>query len=213
MYLGVVFTSNGTRNNEIDARISKVNAVPRELYRSVVTKWELSNSNTAKLSFFISVFFPILTYGNESMGNDWKSAISSTNGGDGIFRRIHCVNFATKYVTVKFVKSWISSNFLLLMERFQLRWFDHVTRMLHERLKRHVHLATRKGKPPDPNVAQGPGGVIHVRPCLVPSFCGTSRTLWDCCWPWRISSPLNATALITLPRRKTGWKMNEHKTE
>jgi len=49
---------------EIDTRIVKANAVLRELYRSVVTKWELPN--IAKLSIFKLVFVLILTYGNES---------------------------------------------------------------------------------------------------------------------------------------------------
>jgi len=40
------------------------NIVLRELYRSVVTKEEVSN--TAKLSVFKSVFVPILTCGHES---------------------------------------------------------------------------------------------------------------------------------------------------
>jgi len=63
-YLGVVFTSDGRRNEEIDKWIGKANAVLRELYRSVVTKQELSN--TAKLSVFKSVFVPILTFGHKS---------------------------------------------------------------------------------------------------------------------------------------------------
>ena len=49
-YLGVVFTSDGRQSEEIDTRIANANAVQRELYRSVVTKWEFSN--TAKLSVF-----------------------------------------------------------------------------------------------------------------------------------------------------------------
>jgi len=40
---------------EIDTRICKANAVLRELYRSVVTKWELSN--TTKLSGFYRCLF------------------------------------------------------------------------------------------------------------------------------------------------------------
>ena len=63
-YLGVVFTSDGRRKEEIDKWIGKANAVLRELYRSVVTKQELSK--TAKLSVFKSVFVPILTFGHES---------------------------------------------------------------------------------------------------------------------------------------------------
>jgi len=62
-YLGVVSTCDGRQKREIDTRIAKAYAVLRELYRSVVTKLELSN--TAKLSIFKSVFVPILTYGHE----------------------------------------------------------------------------------------------------------------------------------------------------
>ena len=64
MYLGVLLTSDGRWGDEIDTPFGKANAVLRELYRSVVTKWELSN--TAKLSVFKLVFVPILTYGHES---------------------------------------------------------------------------------------------------------------------------------------------------
>jgi len=60
----VVFTSDGSRNKEIDTRIGKANSVLRELYCSLVTKRELSK--TAKLSVFKSVFVPILTCGHES---------------------------------------------------------------------------------------------------------------------------------------------------
>jgi len=44
---------------EVDTRIGEANAVLLELYRSVVTKREASN--TAKLSAFKSVFIPIFT--------------------------------------------------------------------------------------------------------------------------------------------------------
>jgi len=62
MYLGVVFTSDESRNKGIDTRIGKANAVLRELYCSVVSKRELSKN--AKLSVFKSVFDLILTYGH-----------------------------------------------------------------------------------------------------------------------------------------------------
>ena len=62
--LGVMFTSDGSRNKGIDTRIGKANAVVRELYCSMVTKRELSKN--AKLSVFKSVFVPILTSGHES---------------------------------------------------------------------------------------------------------------------------------------------------
>jgi len=37
-YIGMVSTSDGKRNREVDARIGEANAVMRELYRSVITK-------------------------------------------------------------------------------------------------------------------------------------------------------------------------------
>ena len=62
-YLGVVFTSDGSRNKGIDTRIGKANAVLRELYCFVVTKRALSRN--ARLSVFKWVFVPILTCGHE----------------------------------------------------------------------------------------------------------------------------------------------------
>ena len=62
-YLGVVFTSDGRRNREVDTRFGKANAVLLELDRYLVTERELSN--IAMLSDFKSVIAPILTYGHE----------------------------------------------------------------------------------------------------------------------------------------------------
>ena len=41
------------------------------------------------------------------------------------------------------------------------------------------------------------------------SWCGDSRTIWDCCWSWGISAPPRASALATLPKGKPGTKMKE----
>jgi len=62
--LGVVFTSDESRNKDIETRIGRANVVLPGLYCSVVTKRELSN--TAKLSVYKSVFVPILPCGLES---------------------------------------------------------------------------------------------------------------------------------------------------
>jgi len=48
---------------------------------------------------------------------------------------------------------------------------------------------------------------LYLRPCLVPSWCGSSRTTWDCCWLWGISGPPRDAAPATLPKGKTGTKM------
>ncbi|KAK3535602.1 hypothetical protein QTP70_017140 [Hemibagrus guttatus] len=62
-YLGVLFTSEGRRDHEIDRRIGAAAAVMRSMYRSVVVKKELSRK--AKLSIYQSIYVPTLTYGHE----------------------------------------------------------------------------------------------------------------------------------------------------
>ena len=62
-YLGVSFTSDGRENSELDICIGKASAVMRQLYRSMVLKWELCTK--VKLSIFRSVYVPVLTYCHE----------------------------------------------------------------------------------------------------------------------------------------------------
>ena len=50
---------------------------------------------------------------------------------------------------------------------------------------------------------------VNLRHCLVPSRCAVSRTIWDCCWAWRISSPPRAADLATLLRGKAAVKVKE----
>ncbi|KAK3507833.1 hypothetical protein QTP70_001201 [Hemibagrus guttatus] len=58
-YLGVLFTSEGRMDREIDRRSGAAASVMRFMYRSVVVKKELSHK--AKLSIYV----PTLTYGHE----------------------------------------------------------------------------------------------------------------------------------------------------
>ncbi|KAI3355939.1 hypothetical protein L3Q82_004486 [Scortum barcoo] len=62
-YLGVLFTSEGKMEREIDRRIGAASAVMRSVYRTVVVKKELSRK--AKLSIYRSIYVPTLTYGHE----------------------------------------------------------------------------------------------------------------------------------------------------
>ncbi|KAK3513401.1 hypothetical protein QTP70_014229 [Hemibagrus guttatus] len=62
-YLGVLFTSEGRMDREIDSRIGAAAAVMRSMYWSVVVKKELSRK--AKLSIYQSIYVPTLTYGHE----------------------------------------------------------------------------------------------------------------------------------------------------
>ncbi|KAK0156508.1 hypothetical protein N1851_000177 [Merluccius polli] len=59
-YLGVLFTSEGRMEREID-RIGAASAVMRTLHGYVMVKRELSRK--AKLSIYQSIFVPALTYG------------------------------------------------------------------------------------------------------------------------------------------------------
>ncbi|KAK3523071.1 hypothetical protein QTP86_012652 [Hemibagrus guttatus] len=62
-YLGVLFTSEGRMDREIDRWIGAAAAVMRPMYWSVVVKKELSRK--AKLSIYQSIYVPTLTYGHE----------------------------------------------------------------------------------------------------------------------------------------------------
>ena len=115
------------RRNEIDTRIDKDNAVPRELYRCEFTKWELSN--TAKLLLFKSVFVPILTYGHESCVMTERVLAQIQAAEMGLCEKLTALHFAKKYAAVKFERPEL----LLQIHRSQLRWFVHVTRMLQPR--------------------------------------------------------------------------------
>jgi len=43
-------------------------------------------------------------------------------------------------------------------------------------------------------------------PGPTPMWCGTSGTIWNCCWPWGIPSSPMDIAPTTLPRGKAVWK-------
>ncbi|XP_016305013.1 uncharacterized protein LOC107660256 [Sinocyclocheilus anshuiensis] len=62
-YLGVLFTSEGKMERQVDRRIGAASAVMWSLYRSVLVKKELSLK--AKLSIYQSIYVPTLTYGHE----------------------------------------------------------------------------------------------------------------------------------------------------
>ena len=48
---------------------------------------------------------------SSTLSNNYKNALISTSGRDGILRRVHGVTFGTKCAAVKFVKPWTSSHF------------------------------------------------------------------------------------------------------
>ncbi len=77
-YLGVLFTSEGRMEREIDRRIGAAAAAMRSMYQSVVVKKELSLK--AKLLIYRSIYVPTLTYGHELWVMTQKDKISDTSG-------------------------------------------------------------------------------------------------------------------------------------
>jgi len=90
-YLGMVFTCDegGAPGDWYTDWIGKANAVLRELYRSVATKRELSN--TVKLSVFKSIFVPILSYDHESWVMTERILTQVQTPKLGFLRRVHGV--------------------------------------------------------------------------------------------------------------------------
>ena len=88
VYLGLVAYLRVNRWSEVsDTRIGETNAVLRELYRSVATKRELSN--TSKLSVLISIFVPILTYGHGYESWVMTARILTQPPKMGFLRKLH----------------------------------------------------------------------------------------------------------------------------
>jgi len=162
-YLGVVFTSDGRQNKEIDTRVGKANAVLCELYHSVATDWKLSN--TAKLSVFKSVAVPILTHRHESCAMTERVLSQMQAAELGFLRRLHGVPVHNELCSCEIRKA-LNIEPLFRNERSQLRWFGHVSGMSHERLARQVLLVTpgESGS----KVVQGPGGVTTSPTLLGP---------------------------------------------
>ena len=79
-YLGVLFTSEGQMEREIDGRIVAASAVLWALHRPVVVKKELSQK--AKLSFYWSIYVTILLW-SRVVGSDRKNEIANTSGRNG----------------------------------------------------------------------------------------------------------------------------------
>ena len=135
-YLGVAFTSDGRQNEELDTRIGKASAVMRAL------------SKKAKLSIFKAVFVPILTYGHESwvMTERMRSQVQASEM--SFLRRIEGVTLFNKVRSSEIQKSLNIKPLLLRIERSQLRWFGHISRMPQQRLPKQALHAKANGRRP-----------------------------------------------------------------
>jgi len=85
VYLGIVFTSDGRQDEELDTSMGKASAVMRALQYSVVMKRELLKK--AKLSVFKTVFVPNPRLWSWVLDNDRKNTIASASVRNEIFAK------------------------------------------------------------------------------------------------------------------------------
>ena len=105
-------------------------------------------SKKAKLSIFKAVFIPIFTYGHESwvMTERMRSQVQASE--IRFLRRIEGVTLYDTERSSEIRKSLNIEPLLLRIERSQLRWFGHVSRMPQERLPKQALLAKANGRRP-----------------------------------------------------------------
>ncbi|KAK3541593.1 hypothetical protein QTP86_033092 [Hemibagrus guttatus] len=145
-YLGVLFTSEGRMDREIDKRIGAAAAVMRSMYRSVVVKKELSRK--AKLSIYQSIYAPTLTYGHELwvMTERVRSQIQAAEM--SFLRRVAGRSLRDRVRSSVTREELGVEPLLLRIERGQLRWLGHPFRMPPGRLPGEVFRACPIGKRP-----------------------------------------------------------------
>ena len=100
------------------------------------------------LILFKAVFVLIFTYGHESrvMTERMRSQVQASEM--KFLRRIEGVTLFNKVRSSEIRKSLNIQPLLLQIERYQLRWFGHVSRMPQERLPKQVLLAKANGRRP-----------------------------------------------------------------
>ena len=145
-YLGILFTSDGRREREIDRRIGAASAVVRTLHRSVVVKRELSQK--AKLSVYRSIFVPTLTYGHELWVVTERTRSRIQAAEMGFLRRVAGLSLRDRVRSSVIRERLKVEPLLLRIERNQLRWFGHLVRMLPGRLPGEVFRACPTGRRP-----------------------------------------------------------------
>ncbi|KAK3506058.1 hypothetical protein QTP70_002984 [Hemibagrus guttatus] len=145
-YLGVLFTSEGRMDREIDRRIGAAAAVMRSMYRSVVVKKKLSRK--AKLLIYQSIYAPTLTYGHELwvMTERVRSRIQAAEM--SFLRRVAGCSLRDRVRSSVTREELGVEPLLLHIERGQLRWLVHLFRMPPGRLPGEVFRACPTGKRP-----------------------------------------------------------------
>ncbi|KAK0154371.1 putative uncharacterized transposon-derived protein F52C9.6 [Merluccius polli] len=138
-YLGVLFTSEGRMEREINRRIGAASAVMRTLHGSVVVKRELSRK--AKLSIYQSIFVPALTYGHELWVVTERTRLRVQVAEMSFLRRVAGLSLRDR-VRSSVIREELGVDPLLLrVERSQMRWLGHLDRMPPGRLPGEVFRA------------------------------------------------------------------------
>ena len=111
-----------------------------QLCRSVVLNRELCTK--AKLSFFGSVYVPTLTYGHECwiMNEKVRSRVQAAEM--GFLRRTSGLTLLDKVKSADIRESLNIESLLFRLEKSQLRWYGHVTRMFQERTAKKLQLCS-----------------------------------------------------------------------
>ena len=118
----------------------------RQLHQSVVLKRELCTK--AKLSIFRSVYVPVLTYGHECWIINEKVRFRIQAAKMGFLRRISGLTLLDKIKSADIRESLNIESPLLRIERSQLRWYGHATRMSKERPAKKLLCSTPIGRRP-----------------------------------------------------------------
>ena len=92
--------------------------------------------------------FPILTYGHESWVMTERMRLQVQASEMRSLRRIEGITLCNKVRSSKIRKCINIEPLLLRIERSQLRWFGHVSRMPRERLHKQALLAKANGRRP-----------------------------------------------------------------
>ena len=149
-YLGTIFSNNGKINEEIKNRIKLTTNVYYQLNRTIIGKPEISRET--KLQIYKTIYTPILLYGSESwpINTKVKKQIETTEM--KYLRRVVNKTRRDRERNTNIRQELGVTPLENQIERKQLKWFGHVSRMESKRLPRKC-LETRmegrrsKGRP------------------------------------------------------------------
>ena len=150
-YLGVMFSSDGRQDKEIDRRINQAGAAASELWKTVVANVKMSQQT--KMAIYKTLFRAILTYGSETwiLEERTRSKIQAAE-----MRFLRKIAGKTRHDRIRndtIRESLNVESLILTVEKSQMRWLGNVLRMGPDRIAGqmlHANPTTRRppGRPP-----------------------------------------------------------------